>query len=49
MKTQSIYGTNAGACIVNHPFANIDTEADFLAAEKPQIQLQTNILPPTHA
>jgi CMP-N,N'-diacetyllegionaminic acid synthase len=33
MKTQSIYGTNAGACIVNHPFANIDTEADFHAAE----------------
>ncbi|MFO1486102.1 MAG: acylneuraminate cytidylyltransferase family protein [Verrucomicrobiaceae bacterium] len=34
MKTQSIYGTNAGACIINHPFANIDTEADFQAAEK---------------
>lgn len=34
MKTQSIYGTNAGAYIVKHPFANIDTEADFQAAEK---------------
>lgn len=34
METGSIYGKNAGACIVNHPFANIDTEADFEAAEK---------------
>lgn len=34
MSTQSIYGRNAGAYVVEHPFANIDTEADFLAAEK---------------
>lgn len=33
METHSIYGRNAGAYVVAHPFANIDTEADFLAAE----------------
>jgi CMP-N-acetylneuraminic acid synthetase len=34
MTTRSIYGTNAGACVIDHPFANIDTEVDFQSAEK---------------
>ena len=34
METRSIYGTNAGACVIDHPFANIDTEVDFQSAEK---------------
>ena len=34
METRSIYGINAGACVINHPFANIDTEDDFQFAEK---------------
>ncbi|MDZ4405804.1 acylneuraminate cytidylyltransferase family protein [Prosthecobacter sp.] len=33
METCSIYGTHAGACIVNHAFVNIDTESDFQTAE----------------
>ncbi len=33
MDTQSIYGNNAGAVIIDHAFVNIDTAADFQAAE----------------
>ena len=33
MDTQSIYGNNAGAVVIDHAFANIDTLADFQAAE----------------
>ncbi|MCB1275300.1 acylneuraminate cytidylyltransferase family protein [Prosthecobacter sp.] len=34
METRTIYGKNAGACIISHPFANIDNETDFETAEK---------------
>lgn len=34
METQSIYGKNAGAVVITHDFANIDTVSDFEAAEK---------------
>lgn len=49
LETQSIYGTNAGACIVEHPFANIDTEADFLAAEALLGQFKQNAVSSAHS
>lgn len=33
LKLKSIYGKKAGAVVIDHPFANIDTEEDFRLAE----------------